>query len=229
MIACGQHLINQQVSENGAPKAWNTVAKRPLTGFSHGAAGIAYALLRLYHTTQDENYLEAALEGIEYERSVFSEKHGNWPDFRSLEGRNSGFAVQWCHGAAGIALGRLGSLAMVDTPEIKHEIDIALPPKLNSKDYRRSIICAVGTVDQRRCCWSQPKALSSSVQFCVLLCNKPPISFREPNKQELINCLSTCPFVFNLGFNRLFQGTAGIGYLLLHLADDSLPCILLWD
>ena len=108
-IACGQHLLDQQVRVNGAPKAWRTFNERPLTGFSHGAAGIAYALLRLYNATQEQNYLEAALEGIEYERSVFSEKHTNWPDLRSFEGRDPGFLVQWCHGAAGIGLGRLGS------------------------------------------------------------------------------------------------------------------------
>ena len=42
-IACGRHLLDQQVSVDGAPKAWITLERKPLTGFSHGAAGIAYA------------------------------------------------------------------------------------------------------------------------------------------------------------------------------------------
>ena len=143
-IVCGQHLLDQQVSEDGTPKAWRTFNERSLTGFSHGAAGIAYALLRLYSATQELNYLEAALEGIEYERSVFSEKHANWPDFRSVEGRNPGFPVHWCHGAAGIGLGRLGSLGIVDTPETSGKLKLPCKP-LRSMAYRRSIICAVGT------------------------------------------------------------------------------------
>jgi hypothetical protein len=34
--------------------------------------------------------------------------------------------TSWCHGAPGIGLARLGSLAILDTPEIREEIAIAL-------------------------------------------------------------------------------------------------------
>ena len=70
-IACGQHLLNHQINLEEEPKAWKTISETPLTGFSHGAAGIAYALLRLYAATDDSRYRNAALEGIDYERQCF--------------------------------------------------------------------------------------------------------------------------------------------------------------
>ncbi|MDJ0717963.1 MAG: type 2 lanthipeptide synthetase LanM family protein [Prochloraceae cyanobacterium] len=224
-IACGQHLLDQQVSEYGAPKAWKTVAKRPLAGFSHGAAGIAYALLRLYSATCEQNYLQAALEGIKYERSVFSEKHANWFDLRSLQGRDPGFSVQWCHGAAGIGLGRLGGLGMVETPEIKREIEIALQTTqkhgLQAIDHLccgnlgRAEVLLVGAQRLSRPDWRQV-----AVQQATNIVARA----KQTGAYQLFANLPNS--VFNPGF---FQGTAGIGYELLRLADDDLPSILLLE
>ncbi len=224
-IACGQHLLKQQVSEEGVPKAWNTLGKRPLTGFSHGAAGIAYALLRLYDATQEQNYLEAALEGIKYERSVFSEKYLNWPDLRSSEGRNPAFLVQWCHGSAGIGLGRLGSLGIVETPEIKREIEIALQTTqkhglqaidhLCCGNFGRVEVLLVGA--QRL---SRPDLHQVALQQATNIVAR----FKQTGAYQLFPNLPNS--VFNPGF---FQGSAGIGYELLRLADDNLPSILLWE
>ena len=69
-LACGKHIIkNSELSSTGY-KAWPTVRENLLTGFSHGAAGISYALLRLYEVYSDEKFLKAAIEGIKYENSV---------------------------------------------------------------------------------------------------------------------------------------------------------------
>ncbi len=38
---CGDHLLAQRHGEPGHPRAWRTLSERPLTGFSHGAAGIS--------------------------------------------------------------------------------------------------------------------------------------------------------------------------------------------
>ncbi len=225
-ITCGQHLINKQVSKDGAPKAWNTVAKGPLTGFSHGAAGVAYALLRLYTATHNQNYLEAALEGIEYERSVFSEKHGNWADFRSLEGRNPGFAVQWCHGAAGIGLGRLGCLGIVETPEIKREIEIALQTTQKHGLQAIDHLCC-GNLGRVEVLLVGAQRLNSPDLRQVALQQATNIVARA-NQTGAYQLFANLPnSVFNPGF---FQGTAGIGYQLLRLAyPELLPSVLLWE
>ena len=45
---------------------------RRTTGFSHGTAGIVYALLRLYEHTRDARLLETAKEAIAYEDTVLA-------------------------------------------------------------------------------------------------------------------------------------------------------------
>ena len=224
-IACGQHLLDQQVSDDGAPKAWSTFAKRPLTGFSHGAAGIAYALLRLYNATRERNYLEAALEGIEYERSVFSEKHANWPDFRSLVGRDPGFMVRWCHGAAGIGLGRLGSLGIVETPEIKREIEIALQTTQKHGLQTIDHLCC-GNLGRVEVLLVGAQRLSRPDLYHVALQQASNVVARAKQTGAYQLFANLPNSVFNPGF---FLGTAGIGYQLLRLADDDLPSVLLWE
>jgi type 2 lantibiotic biosynthesis protein LanM len=225
-IACGQHLLVHQISYEGAAKAWQTLSEKPLTGFSHGAAGISYALIRLYAVTQDIAYYEAAMQGIEYERSVFSKSHGNWPDFRNLDPtQKPGFPVVWCHGAAGIGLGRLGCLGLADLPGIEDEIEIALQTTQNygleASDHwccgnlGRIEILLVGAQRCTRSEWHQ-----------IALKNTTSVVARAKQTgayQMFINLPSSA-------FHpSLFRGTAGIGYTLLRLASDGLPSILLWE
>jgi lantibiotic modifying enzyme len=49
--------------------------------------------------------------------------------------------VRWCHGAAGIGLGRLGSLGIIDFPEIEREIEIALQTTQNSSLQDSDHLC----------------------------------------------------------------------------------------
>jgi type 2 lantibiotic biosynthesis protein LanM len=211
-IACGQHLLTQ-----------HRLDETRLTGFSHGAAGISYALLRLYAVTCDRNYLEVALEGIEYERSVFSESNANWPDFRGLK---PSFLTQWCHGAAGIGLARLGSFKIVKTPEIEREIEIAVQTThrygLQAMDH---LCCGnLGRVEVLlvggQCC-SRPDWHQAAFQNATNIVARA----RRNGAYQLFSNLPNS--VFNPGF---FQGTAGIGYQLLRLAQpEELPSILLWE
>lgn len=226
-ITCGQHLLSHQISDEGAPKAWLTIGETPLTGFSHGAAGISYVLLRLYAVTQDHNYLEAALEGIEYERSVFSESHANWPDFRGLgQTGQPSFPTQWCHGATGIGLARLGSFEIVKTREIEREIEIALQTTqryaLQAIDHLccgnlgRVEVLLVGGQRYPRADWYQAAFQNAS--------NVVAKAKRTGAYQLFPNLPNS---VFNPGF---FSGTAGIGYQLLRLAQpEQLPSVLLWE
>lgn len=82
-----------------------------LTGFSHGAAGAAFALLELHAATGDPRYSAAAAEAIRYEQALYDPVQGNWPDLRAHAGQPAGapppFATFWCHGAPGIAVSRL--------------------------------------------------------------------------------------------------------------------------
>jgi lantibiotic modifying enzyme len=55
-----------------------------LTGFSHGAAGIGWALLETSEATGERRFQNAAEEAFRYERTHYSPEQENWPDFREF-------------------------------------------------------------------------------------------------------------------------------------------------
>ncbi|MCP3801898.1 type 2 lanthipeptide synthetase LanM family protein [Allokutzneria sp. A3M-2-11 16] len=98
--------------------------RAPLAGFSHGASGVAHALLRLFRATGDDRYLHAAEQAFAYERAVFSPSEANWPDLRAAA--EASFMTAWCHGAPGIGLARAHALDVLSTPEVRAELDVAV-------------------------------------------------------------------------------------------------------
>src|SRR6185295_9706431 len=56
-----------------------------LTGYSHGAGGIGWALLELYRVTGETRFREAGEAAFQYERHWFDPETGNWPDLRDPE------------------------------------------------------------------------------------------------------------------------------------------------
>jgi type 2 lantibiotic biosynthesis protein LanM len=134
---CGDHLLAcAQPMAKGI--GWSLKdGEPPLAGFSHGTAGIALNLLRLFKLTQEQRFQQGARAAIDYERSLFSSKAQNWPDLRSdpaststTPAEDKKYMTAWCHGAAGIGLARLGGLDILDTPEIRKEITIAIQTTL---------------------------------------------------------------------------------------------------
>jgi type 2 lantibiotic biosynthesis protein LanM len=227
-IACGHHLLDHRVTSDSGYRAWATLNGKLLTGFSHGAAGIAYALLRLYKTTQSPIFLQAAEEAIAYERSVFSPEAANWPDFRPFGIRNGKptFMATWCHGAPGIALARLGSLAILDTEEIRQEIEIALKTTQKYDLHGMDHLCCgiLGRVEVLL-----TAALQLSKKELLEIAQKQAAWVVDRAEQVGSFCLLP-DFSTNIYIPSFFQGTAGIGYELLRLAHpDLLPSVLLWE
>ncbi|MBV9275280.1 MAG: hypothetical protein JO333_15385 [Verrucomicrobia bacterium] len=75
---------------------------RQYPNFSHGTAGIAFFLLRLYEETGENRFLVAALDGAHYLQSIASVD----PPSRcliphDLPGGETLFYLSWCHGPAG--------------------------------------------------------------------------------------------------------------------------------
>jgi type 2 lantibiotic biosynthesis protein LanM len=86
-MLCGNRLLQQQQPrETGV--GWKTEidSLQPLTGFSHGTAGIAWALLKLAAWSGQAHFRKAAESAIAYERSTFAMTEGNWPDYRMWPG-----------------------------------------------------------------------------------------------------------------------------------------------
>jgi lantibiotic modifying enzyme len=105
-------------------------AAADLTGYSHGAAGIALALFELAHATGEERFAATADEALRYERSWFSSQHQNWPDLRrngvGASAPTMGYSLGWCHGAPGIGLSRLRAYQLRRRDDVYEEIAAAL-------------------------------------------------------------------------------------------------------
>ena len=120
--------------------SWNTLnipdeqRQQDLTGFSHGAGGVAWALLELWGATRQEKFRAAAEQGFAYERQHYSAEHENWPDFRGLYDSwaaaggqgGPGFMTAWCHGAPGIGLARLRAYTLTGEEAYRREAEAAL-------------------------------------------------------------------------------------------------------
>jgi type 2 lantibiotic biosynthesis protein LanM len=122
-VRCGDLLIDRaKQMEQGV--GWPLpMAKQPLCGFSHGAAGVAWALLELAGLTQEPRFRATALDALTYERSLFSEAAGNWQDLRREQ---QTFMSAWCHGAPGIGLARVASLPHLNDEVTRGEIATAV-------------------------------------------------------------------------------------------------------
>ncbi|KYC40661.1 Lanthionine synthetase C family protein [Scytonema hofmannii PCC 7110] len=220
---CGNHLLKNRVASDTGSRTWLSLDGKLLTGFSHGAAGIAYALLRLYDTTQDSVFLKAAKEAIAYEHSVFSPEAGNWPDLRF---EKPSFKTSWCHGAPGIGMVRLGGVSVLDTCQIRHEIEVALKTTLqvNLQGVDRLCCGNFGRIELLLIAaqqLSRPELIETAQKqaaWVVTRAEQAGSFYLFPNLHKDI---------YNPGF---FLGTSGIGYELLRLAyPNLLPSVLLWQ
>lgn len=227
-IQCGDSLIAcAQPMEQGIGWVVPDVGKTPLTGFSHGAAGIAWALLELATLTNEERFRTAALRAIAYERSVFSPKMGNWPDLRELEiAANNGqidCMAAWCHGAPGIGLARLRCLRHHDDSEIRSEIDTALKATL-----------AEGFGSNHSLCHGDLGNLELLLQAGEVL-NEPQWSSKANQLASAILASIDqhgwlCGNPLGVESPGLMTGLAGIGYGFLRLADpERVPSVLVLE
>ena len=137
-VQCGDLLCaHAQRMPQGCGWVVRGAGPRPLAGFAHGNAGIAWALLELAALSEAERFRTTAREAIAYERSLFSCQALNWPDLREANTaeRAGGeqrvpFMTAWCHGAPGIGLARLRCLQHLDDPQMRSEIATALTTTL---------------------------------------------------------------------------------------------------
>jgi type 2 lantibiotic biosynthesis protein LanM len=226
-VAAGEHLLRERSGEPGR-RAWCIRTERALTGFAHGAAGIALALQRLYAVTGNVAFRDAAREAIAYERSVFSPAARNWPDFRhrSDDAASPAYATMWCHGAPGIGLARLGGLPVEDDVHVRGEIELALATTAASALRDRDHLC----------CGNLGRA--ELLLEAALRLNRAPLRDDAARLARAVVARAGPDDAYTLGFDTapaflkpsLFRGKAGIGYELLRIAfPDTVPSVLLWN
>lgn len=131
-VKCGDFLI-ANATQTDTDWSWKTVDPNyALTGYSHGASGIASALLELYATTKNEIYWHAAMGGFSYEKKWFNAQVQNWPDLRQYNGTGTpNYGIMWCHGAPGIAIAHLKAYEMTQQEFFLQQARIALQTTFN--------------------------------------------------------------------------------------------------
>lgn len=93
----GRHLLAQRRADpTTGLLVWPVWKGHPEAGFAHGAAGIVYALLRLYAASGEADFAEAARGGWTYEEAT-----------RKQPPKDSALACSWGFGLAGYSLAGL--------------------------------------------------------------------------------------------------------------------------
>jgi lantibiotic modifying enzyme len=216
---CAERLLHLRVDVPAAgARAWCALRGFPaLGGFSHGAAGICFALLRLYAATGDRRLLQGAEEGLAFENALYCTARANWRDARSASEER--FATGWCTGAAGIALSRVASLDVLDTPRIRQDIQAGLAAALTSEPASPDHLCC-GTT-------GRVEALHRAAQIL----GDPPLetAARALLLPRFATGRPAWRFASSSGHfdPTFFTGAAEIGYTLLRLAAPALPSVLL--
>jgi type 2 lantibiotic biosynthesis protein LanM len=224
---CGDRLLAKAVPTRSGGIGWKSpMMERPLAGFTHGVAGIAWALLELGAATGDERYRDAARKGLDYERSLFLPARGTWQDVRFSEAPPTSaesVMVAWCHGAPGVALGRMLSLQHLDEPQVRSEIHVGLETTLREGFGFDHCLCHgdMGNID---------------ILLVASEVLKDP-RFRQAASQRAAATLAQarqhgfrCGLALEHESPSLMLGLAGIGFGLLRLwSPERVPSVLCLD
>jgi type 2 lantibiotic biosynthesis protein LanM len=224
---CGDHLL-ASARQMSCGIGWITKNQEaPLTGFAHGNAGIALNLLRLAAVSGEERFRQAAKDAMAYERGLFSPDNNNWPDLRPFQARDDGqpsYMVAWCHGASGIGLARLASLAFINDEAIYAEIEAALSTTLAHGFGRNHSLCH-GDMGNLDVLLTATQRLPQAQKYAEHVKRLSSMLLTSIEEQEWVTGVP-------LGIETpgLMVGIAGIGYALLRLAaPEQVPSVLLLD
>jgi lantibiotic modifying enzyme len=208
-----------------------------LTGFSHGAAGIATALLEWWRASGDVEYRRAADEAFAYEQARFHSGLGNWPDLREPAAVGTGgrrvytYHAFWCHGAPGIALSRLHAYALTAEPDRRAEAAAAL------ETTRRAVAADLDGAAPALCLCHGLPGNADVLAHAPLLdpaAPSPPDEASRAATRVARHYLSArddppSPSLFGAPDDHpsLMLGHAGAGYALLRCLPSPPPSVLL--
>jgi lantibiotic modifying enzyme len=205
---------------------WRThlSASRPLCGMSHGASGMALALLSVGRILHDDRLVDAALGAMRYERATFDGDRLNWPDFRVFDGRAAGdeptVMWAWCHGAPGIGLARLAALGARQDHEVARDLAVALDSTARFGLGSNDSLCHGDLGNLDLLISARTRGLTGEWERAL-----------DAHSARLVARLREgrwyCGIPGGVETPGLMTGLAGIGYGLLRLAcPDQVPSVL---
>jgi len=233
----GDELVQAARETPGGGSSWPSVTMRwrhHLTGFSHGAAGIGFALLELHRATADVAYRRVAERAFVYEQRWYDTGTRNWADLREVQVRRARCGGQlpaatfWCHGAPGIALSRARAYSVLGTTTYRTEA-------LNAQRTTRVTVEALLATS------------SSDFSLChglagladVLSVVGPVVDSSEEETRWLVQRVAERGIQWSLAAGMMWPcgtgagetpglmlGLAGIGWFYLRVANPSFPSVL---
>jgi type 2 lantibiotic biosynthesis protein LanM len=191
----------------------------PMTGFSHGSSGFAWALAELFAATGKGAFAEMALAAVRFERSHFSREAENWEDLRTSEGKKT--MAAWCHGACGVGLSR-----------------ICMQPHLEDEVIREDLRAAVRTTyrqgfgSNHSLCHGDLGSLELLLQASRCLPREEWGGRLAERTAQTVASIEEkgwlCGVPLDVETPGLMEGLAGIGFGLLRLAEPArVPAVLI--
>ena len=221
----GDFLLQHQCKNGG----WRgETSANILAGFSHGIAGIAFALTKLWKFTGNNKYLSAALNGIKYEDTLYDYEAQNWKDERVFSGYKSSdkgnFMIAWCHGAAGVLLSRIKCYELLEKKQkelLKDDIHNAL-----------DTVCKAGRFDNNCLCHGNLGNAEILLEYHKIMPNNDVENIYKnmffDAAISIRNGQFDCGRAYLYGHKipGFMTGMAGMGYELLKFIMPELPCVL---
>lgn len=228
----GLFLVYRQEKHGESKGGWTGEERKcALAGFSHGAAGIILALVKLWNATKDITFLNSAIDGLEFENTLFEKNQGNWKDERFYSGEKTSdkgiYPIAWCHGAAGILLSRVKIYNILPEnirEKVSEDIEIA-----------KETIMSQGIMGNNCLCHGNLGNTEILIEYLLLFHDKKIEKFskelRRNVSQNICNGKFDCDNAYLYGYKLqgFMTGLTGVGYSLLRDIDDELPCILSLD
>ena len=220
-MGCAEHLMAHHQEDESGSGGWLASGRPAWCGWAHGVAGIAHALTRLALRTGRNEPLDVALRSLEFERRHFDAEAQNWLDLRASE---RSFITALCHGAPGIALGRLSLLeATGNDSQIHQEIERAMATTGQAEELELDFVCC-GNMGRAEILWHVgghgfPMARERGTHLAHHVAETAQGNsgrfrwFEAPHEDVFSPCF--------------FSGAAGVGYTFLRMAvDEPTPCIM---
>jgi class II lanthipeptide synthase len=220
----GEHLIDcatKGYEDLSSPGAENTRSQaRPQTGFSHGDAGVGWALLELASATGVTRYSIAAEEIFRSQRTLFDQLRKRLRDPETPPAKDLHHSFSWCQGTVGLAVSRLRAYDLTQEQIYKDDAETAFRTTFESLRYSQ-------TVSDYSLCHGIAGAGDSFIYAGEVLHD---VSYRRAAIEKGLQGIEhlernglTWPCGSPAGSESLslMQGIAGIGYFYLRLYDPE--------
>lgn len=223
---CGERLL-ATADRRAGECSWVAADGRRYVGFAHGAAGIAVALIRLFHSTGRREYLEAAAGAHQFEKRLYQQASANWPVTSGEDGGPGEVMTAWCHGAPGVSLARIIAATALQDPSLLAGVSGAL----------KTTAAVPVRLDDHLCCGSLGRsdvlltagetlrsgpAIEAAWRIALGVVRRAAAEGRYR--------LTSHGYEFRAFDPGFFRGLSGIGYQLLRLAAPSrLPSVLAFE